>query len=360
MTRCHRKNIFISYRRNDSRGYALALSEHLSRTLTKINVLIDQDLQVANDFETQIDIWISKTDLFIAIVDRDWARYDLDKGKFSIQEDKDWIRIELRSAKRYGVDIAPVLIDGASMPEKGILPSDIEFFSSLHAISSSTTKHGLELVSKFIQKKFERPFKKVYFASVILVIWMISAFFIYSFQNTPGNQQSINSKLAYSLIDSSVEIEKRYSEVTSRIANLRSSEPEVYQSIFDDMRSLLNYVKVQTSPSGEISNLLIKEEERLRRLKAESRAEPNDRLHEALVEQIEQVRILRDEVNDIYGRTLSYERELNTAYEEIDTLINLNMYNGAHESTINIVQNFERIALLYRKNALSDVGNYEQ
>jgi hypothetical protein len=67
--------IFISYRREDSGGYAQQLFESVSSYFGKSQVFMDIDsIEAGEDFTKVIHDRIEQCDVFIALIGRNWVR----------------------------------------------------------------------------------------------------------------------------------------------------------------------------------------------------------------------------------------------------------------------------------------------
>ena len=62
--------------------------------------------------------------MLLAIVGARWAAPD-EKGGFRINEENDWVRIEVEAALAKNIPVIPVLIDNASLPAPASLPEGL-------------------------------------------------------------------------------------------------------------------------------------------------------------------------------------------------------------------------------------------
>lgn len=122
--------IFISYRRDDSQYQAdrlhLALKKHVSNPRRDIFIDID-NIPVGVDFVAHLDAKVAECDVLLALIGPDWldAR-DPQTGKRRLDDPADFVRIEIASALKRGIPVAPVLLDGASFPPLNELPDDLK------------------------------------------------------------------------------------------------------------------------------------------------------------------------------------------------------------------------------------------
>jgi hypothetical protein len=113
--------IFISYRREDSAGYAGRICERLSSRYGAENVFMDvQDIAPGDDFADAIEKRVSECNALVAMIGPRWLS--------SIQArrpDEDFVRHEIAVALRRGVKVIPVLVGGAGMPQTRDLPDPL-------------------------------------------------------------------------------------------------------------------------------------------------------------------------------------------------------------------------------------------
>ncbi len=124
--------IFISYRRSGGLDYAEHLERALKGACPSIHVFRDESYLVpGQDFVDQLRDEIDQADLFLALIDQNWAG---GKGKDSrLNDRKDILRREVARAFQMGVSVIPVLLEGAQMPSRSDLPDELNDFSQLHA-----------------------------------------------------------------------------------------------------------------------------------------------------------------------------------------------------------------------------------
>src|SRR4051794_9826430 len=65
------------------------------------------------------------SDVLIALIDRAWATTRSGAGENKVHD-------ELRTAKRHGVRVIPVMLQGAAMPPSSRLPADLQWLPTIH------------------------------------------------------------------------------------------------------------------------------------------------------------------------------------------------------------------------------------
>jgi hypothetical protein len=118
--------VFISYRRQDSSGYAGRLFDILSAHLGRENTYLDLDTIMGGDnFETVIEEKISQCDVLLAVIGERWLTSMGINGSRRLDMEGDFVRLEIAKALERGVRVIPVLVGGATMPHQDDLPSDL-------------------------------------------------------------------------------------------------------------------------------------------------------------------------------------------------------------------------------------------
>ena len=121
-------HIFISYRRNDTQGEAGRLHDHLVQVFGKDSVFMDvTGIELGCDFRQAIDAQISSCDIVLVLIGKEWHSSRLD-------DPKDFVRIETRTALMRGIPVIPVLLKGAKMPSEDELPSELKELHYRNAI----------------------------------------------------------------------------------------------------------------------------------------------------------------------------------------------------------------------------------
>ncbi len=120
--------IFISYRRDDSQHQADRLHAALSRKIPKRNIFIDVDnIPVGVNFVQHLDQQVAQCDVLLALIGPDWLEArNPETGARRLDDPKDFVRIEIASALKRGIPVAPILLDGAPFPPEHTLPDDLK------------------------------------------------------------------------------------------------------------------------------------------------------------------------------------------------------------------------------------------
>ncbi len=128
-------NIFISYRRSDSRHVAARIAEYLTQTPRIRSVFFDVDsIDAGVDFPTRINEALSQANVCIVVIGEQWSAVSDGSGAPRILQRDDLVRQEISKAFELEKKVVPVLVDGATMPGASELPQNIQVLSRLNAV----------------------------------------------------------------------------------------------------------------------------------------------------------------------------------------------------------------------------------
>lgn len=127
--------VFISYRRGDAAGYAGRLEEALERRLGRGSVFRDVlDIAPGTDFVEVIRERLAGAHTVLALIGPNWAGTEVD-GRRRIDDEHDFVRLELAVALEGGAAVVPVLLPGATMPSAASLPDVLKPLARRHALT---------------------------------------------------------------------------------------------------------------------------------------------------------------------------------------------------------------------------------
>jgi hypothetical protein len=147
------QRIFISYRRDDSRGYAGRLQGDLSRRYSEEHVFRDVEIPPGADFGEYITGLVDNCNVVLAIIGPRWLDSRDREGERRIDNPQDWVRLEIeRALARDGVEVIPVLVDGARLPPREELPASLLALRRRNAfeLSDSRWDYDLEQLGKHL------------------------------------------------------------------------------------------------------------------------------------------------------------------------------------------------------------------
>jgi hypothetical protein len=128
---------FISYRREDTSGYAGRLRDELEERLGRGRVFRDVDtLRPGQDFVHEIQARLARCTTFLVLIGRDWIQMRDAQGRRRLEQDDDYVRLEIETAlARRDLLVVPVLVEGAPMPAAADLPASLTSLARRQAIS---------------------------------------------------------------------------------------------------------------------------------------------------------------------------------------------------------------------------------
>jgi TIR domain len=119
--------IFISYRKDDTRPWAINLHDRLVRTFDERQVFLDVDTITPGEWRVQIERALDKCQAVLVLIGQSWAATKDQEGEKRIFLPDDVHRAEVAKAlARSNVTVIPVLVDGARVPQIHELPDDLK------------------------------------------------------------------------------------------------------------------------------------------------------------------------------------------------------------------------------------------
>jgi hypothetical protein len=119
--------IFISYRRDDTEGYAGRLFQDLSDRFGKDCVFMDvAGIEPGRDFRRAIEQQVATCGVLLAVIGKAWLNVADEKGKRRLDDPHDFVRLETASALKRDIPVIPVLVQQAEMPRAEQLPDDLK------------------------------------------------------------------------------------------------------------------------------------------------------------------------------------------------------------------------------------------
>jgi hypothetical protein len=130
--------MFISYRRDESTGYAGRLHERLAKLYGTDSVFMDvDDIGPGADFVRFIEDRIASCDVLLVLIGNQWLTLKNSNGQRRIDDPADFVRIEVSRALARNVRTIPLLLNNARMPEEKDLPADLKALCRRQAMELS-------------------------------------------------------------------------------------------------------------------------------------------------------------------------------------------------------------------------------
>ena len=136
---------FISYRREDTAGYARSVCDALAREFGAERVFMDvDDIAVGQPFSEVIQQAMGGSQVLLVLIGPRW-RGDRDGQPSRIMAEGDFVHLEVSTALRKGMRVIPLLFDGAVMPAPAQLPADIRALSERNALEVNATRFAADM-----------------------------------------------------------------------------------------------------------------------------------------------------------------------------------------------------------------------
>lgn len=138
--------IFISYRRDDSAGFAGRLYDRLVSRYGTDRLFMDIDtIRPGHDFAEDIANALSESVACIVLIGRRWGSITLPDGQRRLDDPTDFVRLEVAAAIRRGITVIPVLVEGASPPSPASLPEELQALAGRQAIELSNERWNYDV-----------------------------------------------------------------------------------------------------------------------------------------------------------------------------------------------------------------------
>ena len=146
--------IFISYRRDDSQGFAGRLEDDLSERFGDDRVFRDREIPPGTDFVSHLEAHLAKAEVVLVLIGRGWLDARDGEGGRRLDASDDWVRREIERALQGDVAVVPVLVGGARMPNAAQLPRSIAALARRQAfeLSDQRWRHDLDELSQRLRQ----------------------------------------------------------------------------------------------------------------------------------------------------------------------------------------------------------------
>src|SRR5829696_9179420 len=134
------KGIFVSYRRDETAGYAGRLADRLNEHFGEHQVFRDIDsIEPGLDFAEAIERAVGSSEVLLAVIGKNWLTATDAAGYKRLENPDDYVRLEIAAALQRNIRVIPLLVQGASMPSADKLPDDLAPLSRRNAFELHDT-----------------------------------------------------------------------------------------------------------------------------------------------------------------------------------------------------------------------------
>ncbi|PWT97910.1 MAG: hypothetical protein C5B51_30360 [Terriglobia bacterium] len=128
--------VFISYRRDDSTGYAITLHDHLAAKFGAEQIFRDIDtILPGDDFHEVIRERVGSCEVLIALIGPNWLTCKGESGERRVDNPDDLVRLEITIALQRKIRVIPVLVGGATPPKAHELCPQLAPLSRRNAVT---------------------------------------------------------------------------------------------------------------------------------------------------------------------------------------------------------------------------------
>jgi hypothetical protein len=146
-------NIFISYRRDDTRADSGRLFDRLSVSFPGKVFRDVTSIEPGVEWAESIAHFLSQTDACIVLIGKNWLNATDSTGRRRLEDPRDTVRQEIAAVLRRKLRVFPVLVGGARMPAEEELPADLQALCRRNAIE--LTEHhwdeGMQRLTQALQ-----------------------------------------------------------------------------------------------------------------------------------------------------------------------------------------------------------------
>jgi hypothetical protein len=127
--------IFVSYRRQESKDFAGRLYDRLADRFGEGQVFIDVDaIGLGVDFGEEISRAVAACQVLLAVIGPTWLTTTDERGRRRLDDPDDLVRLEIEAALARGVQVIPILVEGAIMPGRDDLPESLASLARRNAL----------------------------------------------------------------------------------------------------------------------------------------------------------------------------------------------------------------------------------
>jgi hypothetical protein len=179
--------IFLSYRRDDSAGFAGRLADALEAAFGNGSVFRDvDDIRAGEDFVDTIESQLRSVDAVLVMIGPHWLEAGTDERRRLDAQD-DFVRLEIQAALDSGKPLIPLLVGGASMPAEAVLPPTLAALARRQAVvlSDSNWRGDVERLVESLRSALPKVRTKTptnrWILAVAAVATLVGAYALFRF-----------------------------------------------------------------------------------------------------------------------------------------------------------------------------------
>src|SRR5687768_2533393 len=139
-------NIFISYRKDDSKWNTQFLYDRLSHYFSSRAIFKDfNTIKPGDDYRQVINQALKKCHVLLVIIGKNWVNSKDENGLRRLENPEDLLRIEIETALARNIRVIPILYDNITMPSKALLPESLWPLTLRQSVSISETNFDYDI-----------------------------------------------------------------------------------------------------------------------------------------------------------------------------------------------------------------------
>lgn len=139
-------NIFISYRKEDSKWNTQLLYDRLSHYFPRKVIFKDfNTIKAGEDYRKVISEALKKCQVLLVIIGKSWVNSQDENGRQRLQNSEDLLRIEIETALSRNIRVIPILFDNITMPSQSLIPESLWPLLVKQSISVSETNFDYDI-----------------------------------------------------------------------------------------------------------------------------------------------------------------------------------------------------------------------
>lgn len=117
-------------------------------------------IEPGRDFRKAIDESVATCSILLAVIGKNWLEASDATGHRRLDDENDFVRIELASALRRDIPVVPVLVQGVKMPQADQLPDDLKDLAYRNALELTHVrwKSDVQVLIQALRPDMDVPF----------------------------------------------------------------------------------------------------------------------------------------------------------------------------------------------------------
>ncbi len=139
-------NIFISYRKDDSKWNTQILYDRLTQFFPAKSLFKDfNTIKAGENYRDSIDKALRKCNVLLVVMGKEWLGITDTGGGRRLDNPEDLVRIEIATALKRNIRVIPVLFDNIAVPGQPELPEDLQLLSLRQGVSVTETNFDYDI-----------------------------------------------------------------------------------------------------------------------------------------------------------------------------------------------------------------------